>query len=72
MQYITKLRLASVHLLCDVEDKSTEYMYQLMQDTCNVNLDTVNNYFFLGEKEHLKLRKDLNNLLETLENLGEI
>lgn len=64
MKYITKLKLAAVHQYCDIEDKSTEFMYQFMQDAVGVDLDTVNNYLFLGEQEHIKLRNELNNFLE--------
>lgn len=64
MKYITKLKLAAVHQLCDKEDKSTEYMLQFMQDTCKVELDTVMNYMKLGEKEHQQLFRELNNFLE--------
>jgi len=64
MKYITKLKLAVVHQLCDKEDKSTEYMLQSMQDLCKVNLDTCLNYIQLGEKQHKKLFKELNILLE--------
>jgi len=64
MKYITKLKLAAVHQLCDKEDKSTEYMLQFMQDTCKVELDTVMNYMKLGEKQHQQLFRELNNFLE--------
>ena len=53
MQYITKLKLAAIHQLCDHKDKSTEYMYQLMQDTAKVDLDTVNSY--MTNENHSKL-----------------
>jgi hypothetical protein len=62
MQHITKLKLAAVHQICNVEDKSDEYMYQFMQDTCKVNLDTVINY--MTKENHEKLFKELNELLE--------
>jgi hypothetical protein len=68
MQYITKLKLAAVHQLCDVEDKSTEYMYQLMQDTVKVDIDTVNNYMI--NEDHSKLFKQLNDLVEIVIILG--
>ena len=64
MQYITKLKLAAVQQLCDAEDKSTEYMLQLMQDVCNVSLDTVLNY--LEHEDKPKLYKDLNSLTEVI------
>ena len=64
MKYITKLKLAAVHQLCDKEDKSTEYMFQFMQDTCKVELDTVMNYMKLGEKQHQQLFRELNDFLE--------
>ena len=69
MQYITKLKLAAVHQLCDAEDKSTEYMLQLMQDTCKVDLDTCISYFNLTD-EHSKLFKDLNGLTDVMIALG--
>lgn len=55
MKYNTKLQLAAVHQLCDALDKSTEYTFQLMQDTCNVSHDAVVNYFKIpqGEKQEL-------------------
>ena len=64
MQYITKLKLAAVQQLCDTEDKSTEYMLQLMQDVCKVSLDTVLNY--LEHEDKPKLYKDLNSLTEVI------
>ena len=64
MKYITKLKLAAVHQLCDAEDKSTEYMYQLMQDTVKVDMDTVNNYMLNENKA--ELFKELNSLLDLL------
>ncbi len=66
MKYITKLKLAAVHQLCDHEDKSTEYMYQLMQDTCKVDIDTVNNYMI--NENHSKLFKELNELIDVFVN----
>ena len=73
MQYITKLKLAHVHLLCDEQDKSTEFMIQYMQDTCNVDHDCVMNYLSLPNKEIKKLRKELNSLVDFLIsfNVGE-
>jgi hypothetical protein len=64
MQHITKLKLAAVHQLCDVEDKSTEFMYQLMQDICKVDIDTVNNY--MTNEDHVKLFKEVNDLTEVM------
>jgi len=55
MKYITKLKLAAVHQLCDAEDKSTEYMLELMQDTCDVDLDCCISYMNLSENEHNEL-----------------
>ena len=62
MKYITKLKLAAIHQLCDVEDKSTEFMYQLMQDMCKVDTDTVNNYF--KNENSSVLFKELNDIIE--------
>ena len=66
MKYITKLKLAAAHQLCDVEDKSTEYMLQLMQDTCKVDLDTCVKYMELDPIEHSKLFKELNQLTKVI------
>jgi hypothetical protein len=66
MKYITKLKLASIHQLCDNNDKSTEYMLQLMQDTCKVDLDTCVAYMDLGDAEHSKLFSELNSLVEVV------
>lgn len=60
MKYITKLKLAAVHQLCDVEDRSTEYTLQVMQDIVKVNLDTVLNYMQLSEKVHADLFREVN------------
>ena len=69
MKYITKLKLAAVHQLCDAEDKSTEYMLQVMQDTCKVGLDTCIQYMELDPIEHSKLFKELNQLVKVVINL---
>ncbi len=58
MKYITKLKLAAVHQLCDANDKSTEFMYQFMQDICDVSLETVNAYFL--KENHKNLFKEIN------------
>lgn len=72
MQYITKLKLAAVHQLCDAEDKSTEYMLQLMQDVCEVDLDTCINYLSLKEKERDKLFKEVMAFCKVFDNLDNI
>lgn len=51
MKYITKLKLAAVHQLCDVEDRSTEYMLQLMQDSCKVDLECCLKYMEIQDKQ---------------------
>jgi len=69
MRYITKLKLATVHQLCDAEDKSTEYMFQFMQDTCNVDLEVCINYMKLGQETHLQLFKEVIQMAELFETL---
>ena len=59
MKYITKLKLAAVHQLCDAEDKSTEYMLHIMQDTCDVDLNCCISYMNLSENEHSELFKEV-------------
>jgi hypothetical protein len=70
MKYITKLKLAAVHLLCDAEDKSTEYTLQLMQDTCDVDLDCCLSYLKLSEEERHRLFEEVLMINEVLIRLG--
>lgn len=72
MKYITKLKLAAIHQLCDVEDKSTEYMLQFMQDTCKVDLDCVLAYMQLSDEEHKRLFNEVNNFTELFIILDEM
>jgi hypothetical protein len=44
-------------------------MYQLMQDTCKVDIDTVNNY--MVNENHEKLFKEVNELLELIIKIEE-
>lgn len=69
MQHKTKLKLAAVHQICDVTDKSTEYMLQLMQDMCKVDLDTCVKYMELGDEEHKVLFEQVNAVAETIVNI---
>lgn len=71
MQYITKLKLAAIHQWCICQDKSTEYMLQLMQDTCGVDLDTCVSYMSFY-REHKKLFQDVNQLTSVMIKLEEI
>jgi hypothetical protein len=72
MQHITKLKLASVHQICDVNDKSTEFTLQLMQDTCNVSNDTILNYMSIPKEDKLKLFKEINSLTKVVAQLESI
>jgi hypothetical protein len=71
MKYITKLKLAAVHQLCELSDKSTENMIQLMQDSCKVGLDTCINYLTLGSEKHQELFEEVNSFTEVIENVME-
>lgn len=71
MKYIIKLKLAAVHQLCDVEEKSTEYTLQIMQDMCKVDLDTTLTYFKLKEEEKLRLKQEVNTFTEFMIKLSE-
>lgn len=71
MQHITKLKLAAIHQLCDVEDISTERMYAYMQDIVKVDIDTINSYMVLGDAIHVKLFKEVNSLTEVMINIEE-
>ena len=64
MKQTTKLKLACVHQYCDINDKSTEYMYQLMQDICKVDIDTVNNY--IKFENHEELFKQIESVAEII------
>lgn len=64
MKYITKLKLAAVHQLCDAEDRSTEYTIAYMQDMCKVDHDTVMSYLLLPENELNKLREEVMSFVE--------
>jgi len=66
MKQKTKLKLAVIHQHCNVNDKSTEYMLQLMQDTCNVNLDTCIKYMSLSGVEHKQLFTQINTVCDTI------
>jgi hypothetical protein len=69
MKYITKLKLAAIHQFYDLNNESTEKMYQVMQDTCKVSLDTCINYIELGEAEHKKLSEEFNSLSNVVSQL---
>lgn len=71
MQHITKLKLAAIHQLCDVEDISTERMYQYMQDIVKVDIDTINSYMVLGDAKHEILFKEVNSLTEVIINIDK-
>jgi hypothetical protein len=71
MKHMTKLKLAAVqHKLaavqqwCDVEEKSTEFMIQFMQDACKVDHDCVMSYLTLPGKERERLIKEVNDFLQ--------
>lgn len=69
MKYITKIKLASVKAICDAENKSPEYMLQLMQDTCKVSLDTCLKFLDLFDLKIIENEfLDLVNVLEKLGN----
>lgn len=72
MKYITKLKLAAIHQLCDVEDKSTEFMIQFMIDTVKVDHDTVMAYLALPPEEINKIRSDVNEFLEFFEQFADM
>jgi uncharacterized protein YeeX (DUF496 family) len=72
MQYITKLKLAAMHQLCDAEDRSTEYTIQFLQNMCKVSHDTVMDYLMLSNSELTKLRKDVNSFVKMFADAEEI
>jgi hypothetical protein len=72
MQYITILKLAAVHHICDIRKKSKEHMLQLMRNNCNVDDDTILNYLSLPLEEKKKLFKEIISLLDVMLNLEYI
>lgn len=52
MKKKTKQLLDEAKAYCDEHDKSTEFMIQYMQDTANVDLDTVISYLESLESEN--------------------
>lgn len=68
MKYITKLKLAAIHLVCDEEDRSTEYMIQYMQDMCKVDHDCVMNYLAISEDDKDILFAELLDFYSMFEN----
>jgi hypothetical protein len=66
MKHITKLKLAAVHQYADAMDKSTEWMLQFMQDSCNVDLDCVMNYLQLPDKEMSSLKQEVNSFVDVM------
>lgn len=70
MQHKTKLQLATIHQLCDAQDKSTEYMIVLMQDITGLSLDTIMSYLELKDKT--TLFKEVMIVAETISKLDKI
>ena len=66
MKHSTLLAIATVHQYCESLDKSTEFTYQLIQDVCKVNLDTVNNYFIKHSNQHETLFNEINTINEII------
>ncbi len=71
MQYITKLKLAAVHQLCDAEDKSTEFTIAIMMDLCKVDMDCVVSYLSLPQSEHQKLWKEVIDFCELFDTIDK-
>lgn len=66
MLHKTKLKLAAAHQHCIVEEKSTEYTIQYLQDICDVDLDCVLAYLEINSKIHEMLFQEVNSVLETV------
>lgn len=72
MKHITKLKLALVQMVCDDRDKSTEYMFQLMQDVVKVDHNAVHNYFEMPVESRAALIQELMKLNETALELDKL
>jgi hypothetical protein len=70
MKYITKLKLAAIHQLCDAQELSTEFMYKIMMDFCKVDIDCVNTYMMLTN--HVELFEEVNGFVSLLIRLDSI
>ena len=51
MNKIEEILLEEAKIYCDINDKSTEFMLQYMQDMANVDLDCVINYLIKHHSE---------------------
>ena len=51
MKEKTKYLLETAQAYCDVEDKSTEFMLEYMQDIASVDLDCVLEFLRMQEEE---------------------
>lgn len=54
MKVEIKIKLATIHILMDADDKSTEYMIQFMQDCLNLDHDAVMSYLISKDIDHYK------------------
>jgi hypothetical protein len=64
MKQITKLKLATINQWCKAEEKSFEYVLQVMQDMVKVEHHDAVRFFTELRNEHEKLEKEVNDLLE--------
>lgn len=72
MKYVTKIKLAAIHQWCDAQDKSTEFMIASMIAMCKMDHDAVMAYLQLGDKEHERLRKDVNEIVDFFAQFEEL
>jgi hypothetical protein len=65
MEQLTKLKLTCVFHYCAIKHKSNEYMYQLMQDVCEVDMDIISEY--IEKENHEELINQIIGIVETIE-----
>lgn len=62
MKFVTKLRLGLVEAYCVENEKSTEYMIEIMKDIVGVDLDCVLEYL----QNNKNIKKDVENIIDTI------
>lgn len=72
MKQATLLKLATIEQHCEHNNKSDEETVQLMQDTCNVSLDTCTYYFGLKLSFKDTLKEQVNAVVNTVVTLNNL
>lgn len=69
MKHKTKLKLAAIQQVCDAQDKSTEYMIQVMMDMTGIEIGGITSYLELPTDEKQLLFEEVNIIVNTINTL---